>query len=165
MFGEREIEFVQNLPKIELHLHLDGSLSPEFIEKEAVKQGLELPVENPRDNLRNWLQEQKLLALKKDSNRAEKGKNWGIFDFCNQFLQTDEQLKSATHDLCQRLLKKNVIYAEIRFCPELHTEKGLSADQALKSVIEGLGSWSEHGKFSCKIPSKIKIRSNRSSWI
>ena len=102
-----------------------------------MKIGIELPVANPRDNLRSWLQEQKLLALKKDSNRAEKGKNWGIFDFCNQFLQTDEQLKSATHDLCQRLLKKNVIYAEIRFCPELHTEKGLSADQALKSVIEG----------------------------
>ena len=102
-----------------------------------MKIGIELPVANPRDNLRSWLQEQKLLALKKDSNRAEKGKNWGIFDFCNQFLQTDEQLKSATQDLCQRLLKKNVIYAEIRFCPELHTEKGLSADQALKSVIEG----------------------------
>ena len=97
-----------------------------------------MPVENPCDNLRSWLQEQKLSALKKNSNRAEKGKNWGVFDFCNQFLQNDEQLKQATLDLCQRLWRKNVVYAEIRFCPELHTEKGLDADQALQSVIAGM---------------------------
>ena len=96
-----------------------------------------MPVQNPKDNLRTWLQEQKLLALKKNSNRAEKGKNWRVFDFCNQFLQSDEQLQKATLDLCQRLTRKNVVYAEIRFCPELHTEKGLSADQALQSVIAG----------------------------
>ena len=109
----------------------------EFIEEEAAKHGIDLPVENPCDNLRSWLQEQKLSALKKNSNRAEKGKNWGVFDFCNQFLQNDEQLKQATLDLCQRLWRKNVVYAEIRFCPELHTEKGLDADQALQSVIAG----------------------------
>ena len=97
-----------------------------------------MPVENPCDNLRSWLQEQKLSALKKNSNRAEKGKNWGVFDFCNQFLQNDEQLKQATLDLCQRLWRKNVVYAEIRFCPELHTEKGLDADKALQSVIAGM---------------------------
>jgi len=134
---EKDIEFVAKLPKIELHLHLDGSLSPEFIEEEAAKHGIDLPVENPCDNLRSWLQEQKLSALKKNSNRAEKGKNWGVFDFCNQFLQNDEQLKQATLDLCQRLWRKNVVYAEIRFCPELHTEKGLDADHALQSVIAG----------------------------
>ena len=102
-----------------------------------MKLGIKLPVTNLKDNLRNWLQEQKLSALAKNSNRAEKGKNWGIFDFCNQFLQTEEQLKKATLSLCQRLIEKNVIYAEIRFCPELHTEKGISADQALKAVIDG----------------------------
>ena len=102
-----------------------------------MKLGIKLPVANVKDNLRNWLQEKKLSALTKNSNRAEKGKNWGIFDFCNQFLQTEEQLKKATLDLCQRLIEKNVIYAEIRFCPELHTEKGITADQALKAVIDG----------------------------
>ena len=74
------------------------NLSSEFIEEEALKLGIKLPVTNPRGNLRNWLQEQKLSALTKNSNRAEKGKNWGIFDFCNQFLQTEEQLKKATID-------------------------------------------------------------------
>ena len=109
----------------------------EFIEEEALKLGIELPVTNPNEDLRNWLQEQKLSAYNKTSNRAEKGKNWGVFDFCNQFLQTEVQLKRATLDLCQRLIEKNVVYAEIRFCPELHTDKGLNADQALQAVIEG----------------------------
>jgi adenosine deaminase len=81
--------------------------------------------------------EQKMSAIQKNSNKAEKGKNWRVFDFCNQFLQSEEQLTKTTLDLCQRLAGKNVVYAEIRFCPELHTEQGLTAEQALIAVIKG----------------------------
>ena len=70
----------------------------------------------------------------------QKNKNWGIFDFCNQFLQTEDQLYTATLDLCQRLCSKNVIYAEIRFCPDLHIVKGLTPEQALLAVIKGMSS-------------------------
>ena len=68
----------------------------------------------------------------------QKNKNWGIFDFCNQFLQTEDQLFTATLDLCHRLGSKNVIYAEIRFCPDLHIVKGLTPEQALLAVIKGM---------------------------
>ena len=90
-----------------------------------------------QDDIRTWLQDMKIQSIHTNSNRVAKGQNWGIFDFCNQFLQTEEQLKAATCDLCQRLSEKNVIYAEIRFCPDLHTLSGLNSEQALKAVIEG----------------------------
>ena len=75
--------------------------------------------------------------MNKDNNKAEKGKNWKVFDFCNQFLQTKEQLRDATLDLCSRLADKNVVYAEIRFCPSLHLEKGLSEEEVIENVICG----------------------------
>ena len=49
-----------------------------------------------------------------------------MFDFCNQFLQTSAELREATLDLLDRLAEENVVYAEIRFCPDLHTSEGLT---------------------------------------
>ena len=37
--------------------------------------------------LRDWLMEQKVAKLSMDGNKAAKGGNWPVFDFCNQFLQ------------------------------------------------------------------------------
>ena len=52
-------------------------------------------------------------------------------------MQTRRQLEKATLDICTRLAEENVIYAEIRFCPSLHTSRDLSAEEALQAVIAG----------------------------
>ena len=70
-----------------------------------------------------------------------------MFDFCNKFLQTKEELSDATSDLLIRLTKENVWYAEVRFCPTLHTMEGLTEDQAVQAVLEGMRKHSgERGK-------------------
>lgn len=121
-----------------MKLKYSTNFFPDFISQEAEKQGFQLPV--PKEDLRPWLQSLKLSALQNtgQSNAVQKNKNWGIFDFCNQFLQTEDQLYTATLDLCHRLGSKNVIYAEIRFCPDLHIVKGLTPEQALLAVIKGM---------------------------
>ena len=53
------------------------------------------------------------------------------------FLQTYSELEEATVDLLQRLRKENVFYAEIRFCPSLHTLESLSSEEALHAVMKG----------------------------
>ena len=125
-------------PKVELHLHLDGSLSPDFIARRAAVRGIMLPA--PSERLRAWLMDRKLDKLKKDDNKANKGGNWPVFDFCNQFLQTELELREGTADLLARLGDDGVVYAEIRFCPELHTKEGLSEEKVIESVIEGFRS-------------------------
>ena len=53
------------------------------------------------------------------------------------FLQTTCELEEATVDILQRLRKENVVYAEIRFCPTLHTLESLTSEEALKAVMKG----------------------------
>ncbi|GMH95813.1 hypothetical protein TrVE_jg66 [Triparma verrucosa] len=72
-------------------------------------------------------------------NIQKPGGNWSIFDFCNQFLQTAEELREATCDLLTRLRRDhNVLLVEVRFCPTLHTLEGLSPREALEAVISGI---------------------------
>ena len=148
-------DFALKIPKIELHLHLDGSLSPEFIFEEAKKQNLELPIQDPKD-LRRYLQEQKRSAIYKNANKVGQGQNWSIFDFCNQFLQTFEKLELATLDLLNRLADFNVVYAEVRFCPALHTKEKLTSDQAVQAVLSGFRRQNrvEGGVIICALRSK-----------
>ena len=53
------------------------------------------------------------------------------------FLQTEDELIEATSDLLRRLRNENVVYAEIRFCPELHTNESLTSEEAVQAVLKG----------------------------
>ena len=123
------------VPKVELHLHLDGSLDADFIARRAAARGIDLPCE--ASDVRAWLHEQKLAARAK-GNKAEPGKNWGVFDFCNQFLQTQAELEEAVAILVARLSSEHrVRLCEIRFCPTLHCEEGLSPDDVVAAAVRG----------------------------
>lgn len=110
------------LPKIELHLHLDCSLSY------AVVQALD-----PTISLQQY--EQAFVAptvcadLRDYLTRAEKGFS---------LMQTPAQLRLVTLDLLQQLEADRVLYAEIRFAPLLHTRKGLTPTQVVEAVQTAL---------------------------
>jgi len=125
-FRTMQSQIIQRMPKVELHLHLDGSLSSEFVENHARSLGISLPV--PSSELSDF-------SRRRD--RKTMGTSLKIFDFFLQFLQTKESLEEATLDLCNRLVEYNVKYAEIRFCPALHCKSGLTSREALDAVCSG----------------------------
>lgn len=141
-------DVARKLPKVELHLHLDGSLCEEFIVPRLAALGLASPLAATETggaftSLNEWaLQVKRRPELLTDDMIAHKGQSgnekMNLFNWANQFLQTADDLYEATKGLCDSLrASHNVVYAEVRFCPTLHTLNGLSELQATNAAIEG----------------------------
>ena len=107
------------LPKVELHLHLDCSLSYEVAK--IIKPSL-----TKEDYAINFIAPPKCTDLADYLSRAIKG---------FELMQTPEQLQLVTLDLFRQLKADNVIYAEIRFAPLLHILQGLSPEQVVEEVL------------------------------
>lgn len=117
-----------DFPKIELHLHLDGSILPETAWELAQKEGI---VPEGMD-FRTFRRESAVLAPCADVNEClEK------FELPLQILQDGEALERVTRELAALLASQGVVYAEIRFAPQLHTRKGLCQKDAVEAVLRG----------------------------
>lgn len=114
------------LPKIELHLHLDCSLS--F----AVARQLDPDLDEATFR-------RHFIAPAKCSNLAE---YLQYVKAALNLLQTEKALRLATADLLAQLRADNVIYAEIRFAPLLHTRQGLTPERVVEIVSEVLAGQS-----------------------
>ncbi len=122
-------EIIKKVPKVELHEHLDGGLRPETIIELAQKDGIKLPSYDPK-KLKEWFVrgcKQKSLPLYLET-----------FSITTSVMQDREALKRIAREELEDLKEDNVVYAEIRFCPNLHTKKGLHLEEVVDSVLEGL---------------------------
>ncbi len=114
---------------IDLHLHLDGSLTPEDILSLAELSGISLPHQTP-DALRP------LLEVAPGCRNL--GEYLEKFDLPLQVLQTKETISLSVYFLLRRLKDDGLCYAEIRFAPQLHQNRGLSQRQVVAAAVEGL---------------------------
>jgi adenosine deaminase len=126
--------YVQAIPKAELHLHLDGSVRPATVLQLAKQNGVPLPSED-LNKLRDFLEA--------NDNTASLVEYISFFELPIAVLQTIPALERATYELCEDLAKDNVRYAEIRYGPWLHVQRGLSLTDVIRAVLTG---WSEGRK-------------------
>ena len=138
MVRRRSLALARALPKTELHLHLDGSLSAAFIARRAAARCIELPCHPVR--LRHYLHGRKaaLRAATGGAGPQRENENWGVFDFCNQFLMAADELREAAAEVALHAAADNVRICELRFCPALHCREGLSERAAVEAVCDGL---------------------------
>lgn len=113
----------------ELHLHLDGSLSPEFILRQAGKDGIALPADNVQELLPHLTVGDSCSSL---NEYLEK------FELPLSVLQTEDAMEAGVYDLMRRLFEEGLTYAEIRFAPQLHTKRGLSQAAVTEAALSGL---------------------------
>ena len=113
---------------IDLHLHLDGSLSVANAKELAALQDIKIP-----DNDEEI---KKLLSVDDDCKNLNDFLQ--KFDFPCSLLQTKKALTLATKNLLNELAGMGLLYAEVRFAPQLHTNKGISQEDAICAVIEGV---------------------------
>jgi adenosine deaminase len=131
-------EMIQKIPKVELHDHLDGGNRPETIIELAKEYKIELPSTNAKD-LAAWF------------HRGSDRKNLGLylegFAFTIAVMQTREALERTAYEAILDLNADNVKYAELRFAPSNHLQKGLNLEEVIESTIKGL----EKGKKETKV--------------
>ena len=120
---------IDALPKVSLHDHLDGGLRPATILELAETIGLELPATTEAD-LAAWF--------------AREANSGNLVDYIKTFeitvgvMQTHDGLARVAQEFVEDLALDGVIYGEVRWAPEQHLTAGLSLDQAVDAVQEGI---------------------------
>lgn len=120
---------MKNLPKIELHCHLDGSLRVDTAIDLAKKEGI--PLESYEFN-----DVKKLLSI--DKNCSSLDEYLEKFHLPNKLMQSKENLKRIAFELMEDGARENIKYMEIRFAPILHINSGLSLEEVIEAVIDGI---------------------------
>jgi len=114
-----------DIPKIELHCHLDGSVSETAIIDIAKKSNVLVP-----EQIGNQIKAPKICN--------DLSEYLTCFNYILPFLQTKESLEIAAYDVIQQTHKDNIIYTEIRFAPQLHCKNGLEQIEVINAVLKGL---------------------------
>ncbi|MCZ9882279.1 adenosine deaminase [Arthrobacter sp. B2a2-09] len=120
---------LRSLPKVSLHDHLDGGLRPETIIELADEANLSLPFKDGA-KLGAWIAEQ--------SNAGSLSAYLKPFHFTGAVTQTRDSLVRVAREFVQDLAEDGVVYGEIRWAPENHQRRGLSLDEAVDAVQEGI---------------------------
>jgi adenosine deaminase len=127
-------EQIAQAPKAVLHDHLDGGLRPATVIDLAREGGYrQLPTHDP-DELARWFVE--------SASSGSLERYLETFSHTVGVMQTREALVRVAAECAQDLAADNVVYAEVRFAPELHVDRALSLDEIVEAVLEGfaLGS-------------------------
>jgi adenosine deaminase len=116
-------------PKVLLHDHLDGGLRPATIVELAEQTGYaNLPTSDPEE-LTTW--------MTKGASRKDLVLYLETFAHTVGVMQTKEALSRVARECAGDLAADGVVYAEVRFAPELHLEGGLSPDDVVEAVQGG----------------------------
>lgn len=117
---------IRKMPKIDLHCHLDGSLTlasvQELLQREIRAE--ELKVSEDCRNLAEYLEK---------------------FELPLRCMQTEEGLKKVSREFLLETAKENVKYVEVRFAPMLSVNENLDCRKVIESVLRGL----EEAKAEC----------------
>src|SRR5690242_19611745 len=121
-------------PKVLLHDHLDGGLRPATVVELAAETGYPDLPSTDADGLGTWFRDAA------DSGSLERYLE--TFAHTVGVMQTREALVRVAAECAADLAADGVVYAEVRFAPELHVERGLELDAVVDAVLEGFAAGS-----------------------
>jgi adenosine deaminase len=129
-------DLIRRAPKVLLHDHLDGGLRPSTVVELAAETGYaDLPTTDPVE-LGLWFRD-----------AADSGslvRYLETFAHTVGVMQTREALVRVAAECAVDLAADGVVYAEVRFAPELHVERGLTLVEVVEAVLEGFAAGSAH---------------------
>lgn len=125
-------EQVRAAPKVLLHDHLDGGLRPATVLELAQQTGYPgLPAQEVGE-LAGWFE--------RASSSGSLERYLETFVHTVGVMQTLPALRRVAAECVEDLAADGVVYAEVRFAPELHVEQGLALPQVVEAVLEGFAA-------------------------
>ncbi|MGW2822841.1 adenosine deaminase [Streptomyces sp. NPDC001443] len=126
-----DAEVIRRLPKAVLHDHLDGGLRPATVVELAAGIGHTLPTTDP-DALAAWYYDA--------ANSGDLVRYIATFEHTLAVMQNREGLLRVAEEYVLDLAADSVVYAEVRYAPELNTRGGLTMSEVVETVQEGLAA-------------------------
>jgi adenosine deaminase len=124
-------DLVARVPKVLLHEHLDGGLRPATVLELARERGYDGLPEGDERALADWFFE--------GAARGSLPQYLEGFRHTIAVMQTAQALARVAYEFVEDMAAENVVYAEVRFAPHLHTGGELGLDSVMVAVLEGLG--------------------------
>lgn len=121
-------EFIEAIPKTDLHLHLDGSLRLSTLLELAAEQGVELPSDTEEGLNREVFKPQ----------YENLGEYLRGFACTCSVMRTAPALERIARELAEDVIAEGIRYIEVRFAPQLHVNEQLTTADALRAVARGL---------------------------
>jgi adenosine deaminase len=122
-------EIIKRAPKVLLHEHLDGGLRPETVLELAAESGYDGLPTTDADELRRW--------FVADAPGSDLVGYLAGFVHTTAVMQTRDQLERVAAESAIDLARDGVVYAEVRFAPELHLNGGLTLTEVVRAVLDG----------------------------
>lgn len=121
--------FIENLPKTELHLHIEGTFEPELMFEIAQRNNIELPFED-------------IDALRKAYDFSRLQDFLDIYYQGMNVLREEQDFYDLTWAYLMKIHEQNVLHTEIFFDPQGHTGRGVTFETAMNGIYRAL----EEGK-------------------
>lgn len=112
---------VREIPKIELHCHLDGSVSLAYIQAQAEEQNIAIDIDK----------------ISADAQCQSLVEYLVCFDEILKVMQTEKSLVDSVVDVVSQAHHDGIKYIELRFAPKLHLDKGLSVLEVISAAVQG----------------------------
>jgi adenosine deaminase len=122
-------ETIRDAPKVLLHDHLDGGLRPTTVIALADAVGYDALPSTDASELSAWF-----LGAAHSGSLVRYLETFG---HTVAVMQTADALVRVAAECAEDLAADGVVYAEVRFAPELHVESGLALDEVVEAVLEG----------------------------
>ena len=124
-----DLQQIKQAPKALLHDHLDGGLRPGTVIDIAGQTGYDGLPATEVDELATWFRTQ--------SHSGSLERYLEPFSHTVAVMQTAESLYRVAYECVEDLAADSVVYAEVRFAPELHIYRGMSFDEIVDNVLLG----------------------------
>ena len=141
------LDMIRQAPKALLHDHLDGGLRPSTVIGIAGEVGYDDLPATDVDELARWFHTR--------SYSGSLERYLEPFSHTVAVMQTPEALHRVAYECVEDLAADSVVYAEVRFAPELHIQNGLSFDEVVDAVLAGFADGEKAAAAECNA---IKVR-------